>query len=186
MAFYTQSELSELGFKFLGRNVKISNKAAIYGHENISIGDNSRVDDFCVISGRVTIGRNVHMAVYSHLAGGRPGITMEDFSGLAYGVQVFTQSDDYSGKSMTNPTVPSKYKLETEAAVHIGRHCIIGTNALILPGVTIAEGTSVGAMSMVTKSTETWSIYFGTPAKRIKKRSKELLDLERQYLTDSS
>ena len=67
MAFYTQSELSELGFKFLGRNVKISNKAAIYGHENISIGDNSRVDDFCVISGRVTIGRNVHMAVYLSL-----------------------------------------------------------------------------------------------------------------------
>ena len=182
MAFYTDEELNELGFKHVGKNVKISKKASIYSYEKISIGDNSRIDDFCVISGVITIGRNVHLAVYSHLAGGRPGITMDDFSGLAYGVQVFAQSDDYSGKSMTNPTVPAVYKTETEAPIHIGRHCIIGTNTLILPGVTIAEGTSIGAMSMVTKSTKPWSIYFGAPAKRIKDRSKELILFEKQYL----
>lgn len=184
MAFYSEEDLRALGFKSIGKNVKISDRASIYSHDQISIGDNSRIDDFCVVSGRVEIGRNVHLAVYSHVAGGRPGIIMEDFSGLAYGAQVFAQSDDYSGRTLTNPTVPSEYKDESEAAVRIGRHCIIGTNTIILPGVTVAEGTSVGAMSMVTKTTQPWSIYFGAPAKRIKDRSKDLLQLEKKYLNE--
>jgi galactoside O-acetyltransferase len=58
----------------------------------------------------------------------------------------------------------------------------VGTNSLVFPGVILAEGTSVGAHSMVTKSTEEWSIYFGTPAKRIKARKRELLKLEADYL----
>ncbi|WP_427453794.1 acyltransferase [Litorimonas sp. WD9-15] len=184
MGFYSQDDLAKLGFKSIGKNVKVSERAAIYGHSQISLGDNSRIDDFCVVSGNVTIGRNVHLAVYSHIAGGRPGVTMEDFSGLAYGAQVFAQSDDYSGGTLTNPTVPAKYKKEIEAPVRLGRHCIIGTNAVILPGVTIEEGTSIGAMSMVTRSTKPWSIYFGVPAKRIKDRSRDLLELEKQYLAE--
>jgi galactoside O-acetyltransferase len=56
----------------------------------MSIGDYSRIDDFYVLSGKITIGRNVHIAVFCNLAGGEPGLTMEDFSGLAYHVNVFT------------------------------------------------------------------------------------------------
>ena len=94
MAYLTEKELSEMGFKSLGKNVRVSNKASIYSAENIEIGDNSRVDDFCVISGRVVIGRNVHVAVFCNVAGGEQGVFMEDFSGLAYGCHVFSQSDD--------------------------------------------------------------------------------------------
>ncbi len=184
MAFYSQQQLESMGFKSLGKNVRISDKASIYNHDQIEIGDHSRIDDFCVISGRVTIGRNVHIAVFCNVAGGEKGIVMEDFSGLAYGCQVFSQSDDYSGKSLTNPTVPDQYKQETKKAIHIGRHAIVGASSMILPGVTLAEGTSVGAMTMVTKSTEPWSIYFGIPAKKIKDRKKDLLELEQQYLQE--
>ncbi|NNC36252.1 MAG: acyltransferase [Hyphomonadaceae bacterium] len=182
MPFLNQLELNSLGFKRLGKNVRISEKASIYNADQIEIGDHSRIDDFCVISGNVKIGRNVHIAIYSQLSGGRPGIEMCDFSGLAYGCQIFAQSDDYSGTTMTNPTVPAEYKSEAEAPITIGRHCIIGTNSIVLPGVHIQEGTSVGAMSMVTKTTEPWSIYFGAPAKRIKARKKDLLELEKAYL----
>ncbi|CRM96137.1 MULTISPECIES: acyltransferase [Pseudomonas] len=182
MAFLTEAQLKEMGFKHLGKNVKISDKASLYNCDRISIGDNTRIDDFCMISGTVTLGRNVHIAVFSNVAGGEPGVTMEDFSGLAYGCQVFAQSDDYSGKTLTNPTVPNEYKAETKSAIYIGRHVIIGTHSIVLPGVNLAEGCSVGAMSMVTKSTEEWGIYFGVPAKRIKNRSRQLLDLEAKYL----
>jgi galactoside O-acetyltransferase len=113
-------------------------------------------------------------------------VTLEDFCGLAYGCHVFTQSDDYTGRTLTNPTVPVKYKLETKLPVLIKRHCIVGTCSVILPGVTIEEGTSVGAMSMVTKSTQPWSVYFGAPAKRLKARSKELLELEQEYLREEA
>jgi galactoside O-acetyltransferase len=182
MPFLTIEQLSSLGFRKLGKNVKISDKAVIYNPDQVEIGDHSRIDDFCVVSGKVTIGRNVHVAVFCNLAGGTEGITLDDFSGLAYSSQVFSQSDDYTGLTLTNPTVPAKYKKERKAAIHIGRHCIVGTSALIFPGVHLADGCSVGAMAMVTKSTEPWGVYAGIPARRVKERKRELLALEKEYL----
>ncbi len=182
MAFLTQEQLIACGFKSLGQHVKISDKAAIYNADQIEIGDHSRIDDFCSISGKVTMGRNVHIAVYCNVAGGELGINFHDFSGLAYGCHIFTQSDDYSGSSLTNPTVPDKYKKESKLPIVIGKHVIIGTNSLVFPGVTVAEGTSIGALSMVTKSTQEWSVYVGRPAKRVKARKNDLLKLEAEYL----
>lgn len=182
MAFLSDRQIRDVGFKKLGRDVRISEKASIYNPDLIEIGDYSRIDDFCVVSGRVTIGRNVHLAVFCNVAGGTEGVVLDDFSGLAYGCHVFSQSDDYTGRSMTNPTVPSQYKREIRRAVVIGRHCILGASSLVFPGVHMAEGCSLGAMSMLTKSTQPWSVYFGVPAKKIKNRSKDLLDLERTYL----
>ncbi len=182
MAFIKQEQLELMGFKSLGINVKISDKASLYNVDQMEIGDHSRIDDFCVVSGKVTIGRNVHFAVFCNVAGGEKGIVFEDFSGLAYGCHLFTQSDDYSGETLTNPTVPDIYKREVKKEILVGKHTIIGTGTLIFPGVILAEGTSVGALSMVTKSTEKWSIYTGIPAKRIKERKQDLLKLEKEYL----
>lgn len=186
MAFLTETSLKSLGFKRLGVNVKISDKAAIYNPELMEIGDHTRIDDFCVISGKVTLGRNVHIAIFCNIGGGDVGVTLDDFSGLAYGCHVFSQSDDYSGRTLTNPTVPDKYKNETKSPVHIKRHCIVGTCSIILPGVILEEGTSIGAMSLVTKPTEPWTIYFGIPAKRLKTRRRELLELEKDYLQEQT
>ncbi|UCV15986.1 acyltransferase [Quatrionicoccus australiensis] len=182
MPFLSQQQLESMGFRSLGRNVRISDKAAIYNPEQIEIGDHSRIDDFCVVSGKVSIGRNVHIAVFCNVAGGSEGIIFEDFSGLAYGCHVFSQSDDYTGRTLTNPTVPARFKREFKKAVRLGRHCIVGTNSLIFPGVILAEGCSVGAMSMVTKSTEEWGVYSGIPARRLKDRKRDLLVLEQAYL----
>lgn len=184
MAFLDKNSLSALGFKYLGANVKISDKASIYNPELMEVGDNSRIDDFCVISGKVTIGRNVHIAVFCNVGGGELGVTLDDFCGLAYGCHVFSQSDDYSGRTLTNPTVPARFKKEIKSPVHIKRHSIVGTSSVILPGVTLEEGTSVGAMSLVTKSTDAWTTYFGVPAKRLKTRKRELLDLEKAYILE--
>lgn len=186
MAFYTQNELDNMKFKHIGRNVKISSKASIYNCDCISIDDNSRIDDFCVLSGNITIGKNVHIAVFCNLAGGEKGIFMEDFSGLAYSVNVFTQSDDYTGLTLTNPTIPDKFKLEKKSAIYIKKHVIVGAGSMIFPGVILAEGCSVGAMSMVTKSTEEWKIYSGIPAKPFKDRKKDMLDLEEEFLRSTN
>ena len=183
MAWLNAKELKDLKLKSVGKNAKISNKAVFYNPELIEIGDNSRIDDFCVISGKVFIGKNVHIAVFSNIAGGELGITLEDFSGVAYNCNLFTQSDDYSGLTLSNPTIPDKFKTEIKKSIRIGKHCIIGASSLIFPGVYMKEGCSLGAMSMLTKSTEPWGIYFGVPAKRIKKRKDKLLALEEEYLS---
>ena len=182
MAYYNNEELEQMGFKYIGQNVKISNKASIYNCDQIEIGDNSRIDDFCVISGKIKIGRNVHITPQCLVAGGEKGILFEDFVTIAYQVQIFTQSDDYSGSTMTNSTIPLKYKNEDKKEVVLGKFSIVGASSVIMPGVILAEGTSVGAMSLVLLDTESWSIYVGNPAKKIKNRKKDLLELEKKYL----
>ncbi|MDX1490592.1 MAG: acyltransferase [Pseudohongiellaceae bacterium] len=186
MSYYSQDALAKFGFKHLGKNVKLSTKASVYDCEKISLFDNCRIDDFCLLSGSISIGRYVHVAPFCLLAGGEQGITMDDFSGLAYSVQVFSQSDDYSGMTMTNPNVDEAFKSVVRAAVHLGRHVIIGTSSIVFPGVDVAEGCAVGAMSLVTKSTEEWGIYVGNPARRIKDRKKDLLALESKFLEGKS
>lgn len=184
MAYLSYDALKSMGFRNLGSNVKISDKASIYNAESIAIGDSSRIDDFCVISGNVTIGKHVHIAPFCLVAGGEKGVVMDDFSGLAYNVQVFSQSDDYSGKTLTNPTVSDKYKKEKKLRVYIGRHVIVGASSIIFPGVNVAEGCSIGAMTLVNKNTDPWGIYVGNPAKRIKERKKGLLELEKNFLQE--
>ena len=120
------------------------------------------------------------------LAGGTPGIILDDFVTLAYGVKVFSQSDDYSGQTMTNSLIPAKYKNEFKAAVILEKFSIIGANSTIMPGVVIAEGCSVGAMSLILKNTIPWGIYVGIPAKKINERSKELLKLAKEFLCESN
>lgn len=182
MPYLDREALEGLGFASLGQNVRISDRAAIYNAEQMEIGDNSRIDDFCVLSGRLTIGRNVYIGPGGLIAGGQPGIVFDDFVTLAYHVQVFSQSDDYSGQTMTNSTVPTAYKAEFKRAVHLGRHSILGAGSIVMPGVILAEGTALGAATLVLRSTEPWGIYVGNPARRLRERHRDLLELEAQYL----
>ncbi len=184
MAYLTDSALKALGFKSLGRDVKISERASIYDCEQIEIGDYSRIDDFCVVSGAVSIGRFNHLTPMCLVAGGSPGIRLGDFCTLAYNVKVFSQSDDYGGESLTNSLIPKKFKNEVFKQVTLGKHVIVGAGSTVLPGVVVEEGCAIGAMSLVKTNTQPWGIYVGIPAKRLRDRSKQLLDLERQFLSE--
>ena len=182
MAYLSNIKIRTLGFKKKGKNILISEKASIYNYQTIEIGDNSRIDDFCIISGKVKIGRNVHITPGCIIAGGEKGVFIEDFVTLAYGVKVFAQSDDYSGLTMTNSTIPKQFKNETKRKVIIKKYTIIGAGAIIFPGVIIEEGNSIGAMSLILKSTRPWGIYAGVPIKKIKGRSKNLLKVSQKFL----
>lgn len=186
MPYLTEAQLAQMGFRSLGRNVRVSDKAAIYNADQIDIGDYSRIDDMCIISGRVVIGCYCHITPMCLVAGGTPGIFLSDFVTLAYGVKIFTQSDDYSGETMTNSLIPKKYKREIFQSVYLEKQCIVGAGSTIMPGVTLAQGCSVGAMSLLLKSTEPWGIYAGVPARRLKNRKKDLLALEAQFLKEKN
>jgi galactoside O-acetyltransferase len=182
MAWMSRRKLRQLGFAHLGAEVKVSTRAVIYNPEQTAIGDYSRIDDFCVLSGKVTLGRNVHIAVFVNLAGAEAGITVSDFAGISYASQVFAQSDDYTGVALTGPTVPVRYTKVFKAPVMFGRHVIVGAGSIVLPGVTVAEGCAIGAHSTVISSTKPWGIYVGTPARWLRRRRRDLLLLEEQYL----
>lgn len=180
MAFLTEKQLNEMGFAALGSNVLISDKASIYGGHRIKIGNNVRIDDFCVLSageGGIEIGNYIHIAVYSSLIGSGK-IALSDFVNISSKVAIYSSNDDYSGKFMTNPMVPAEYTSVTHADVNLGKHVIIGSGSVVLPGVTLHEGVAVGALSMVTKDCEAFGVYIGAPAKKIKNRKQDLLDIE--------
>ena len=185
MGYLSTDTIKSMGFKSIGQEVRISDKASIYNAADISIGDHSRIDDFCVLSGRISIGRNVHIAVHCSVSGGEPGVELSDFAGLAYGCHVFAQSDDYSGRTLTNPTVPSRFKKEIRKEVHVGRHVIVGAGSVVMPGVRLGDGCSIGAMSLVTRSTDAWFVYAGIPARKLHPRQKDMLELEADYLSDT-
>ena len=180
MSFYTNEELDRMGFAHLGQNVLVSRHASLYGIDRISIESNSRIDDFCVLSagsGGIHIGRYVHIAVMCSLIG-EERIALEDFSGLSGRVSIYSSSDDYSGDHLTNPTVPANLTQVDNKPVTLGRHVIIGSGSVILPGVTIGEGAAVGALALVRKSLKPFTIYTGSPTKAIGPRSRRMLELE--------
>lgn len=183
--FYSEDELKNLGLKAYGDNVLIGRNAILYTPEKLEIGNNVRIDDFCVLSGEIKLGNYIHISHFCGLYGGSQGITMEDYSGLSSKVTIYAVSDDYSGCSMTNPMIPSEYKpYSMEKKVLIKKHAIIGSGSIVLPGITIEEGSSIGSMSLCTKDTLQWSINVGIPAKKIKDRKKDLLMLEEKFNAD--
>jgi galactoside O-acetyltransferase len=180
MSFLNQEQLNNMGFKYLGKNVLISDKCSIYNPKNISIDDNTRIDDFSIISagdGGIVLGKYVHIACYSSLIG-RAKITMKDFSGVSSRVSVYSSSDNYDGEWMTNPCLPNNVTNTIHKDVIIGKHVVVGSNSVVLPGVTLFDGCSIGAMSLVNKSVDGQYVMVGIPIKKIKDRKSNIFNLE--------
>ena len=181
MSFLNQKQLDDLGFKSLGKNVLISDKCSIYNANNISINDNTRIDDFVVLSagdGGIEIGKYVHIACFSTIIG-KGKVVMKDYSGVSSRVSIYSSSDNYDGEYMTNPCLPKNVVNIIHKDVIIGKHVIIGSGSVILPGVILDDGCAVGAMSLVTKSVEGQYIIAGIPAKPIKPRKLNIFKLEK-------
>jgi galactoside O-acetyltransferase len=186
--YLTEGDLREFGFRSLGENVRISSDARIYGPENISIGNNVRIDDFVTVvavGGSVEIGNYVFIARGSHLAG-TFGIELRDFSSMAANTVIYSASDDYSGESLTAQAVPKEFTKYRGGKVVVGRHVIIGSGCSILGPAVIGEGCSIGAMSLIAKDLDPWGVYVGVPARRLKERSKALLEKEKELLARTS
>lgn len=178
--YYTETELKTFGFKSVGTNVRVAKSCTIIGLANISFGDNVRIDGGVVITAAaapVEIGSYVHIGGYGFLLGAG-GISIADFCTTSQGVKLYSGSDDYSGETMTNPMVPDALKKLDIGKIELQRHVIMGSTSVVLPGCTLGEGVAVGALSLVNESLAPWGIYAGTPARKLRPRSKNLLTLE--------
>lgn len=187
--FYSEKELKKFKFRSIGKNVFIKKNVGMFFIENISIGNNVRIDDNVIIvaskkNSPVKIGNYIHIASNCYLAGS-DGIDMMDFTTLAPGVLIFSGSDDYSGKKLTNPMVGNPYVGGKSGKVTLCKHVIIGAGSVVLPDLTIKQGSSVGALSLVNKNLNPWGVYSGIPAKKIKSRYKDVLKLEKKFLKNN-
>ena len=170
MGWLSREELKRLGFRSLGEDVLISDRATLHGAEHMRIGSHVRIDDFAVITARepVAIGSYVHISAHVFV-GGTAGVELADFVNLSVGAAVFSASDDFSGRHLLGPTVPDHLREVTAGRVTFDRYTGVGANSVVLPGVHFPEGSGVTPLTLVSRSLpEPWTLYGGVPMRRIR------------------
>ena len=167
--------MEELTFKKIGIDLFVDSTSVIKRPHLIEIGNHVAIDVGVYISTMANIGDYVHIAPYSCVIGGEDSkLIMEDFSGISAGCKILCGSDDYT-KGLMNPQVPIELRNTKISFVKFERFSCVGVNCVVMPGVTLAEGSVVGSNSVLTKDTEPWTIYVGSPAKPIKMRDKKII-----------
>lgn len=170
--------------KSVGKNVFISANVEIRRPHLVSVGNHIAIDSGFYITTKAEIGDHIHIAPYVAVIGGFKGyLKMGNFTNISVGSRIICGSDEFLGEGLiTAPGIPEQYRdnLKVEPVV-FKDFANTGANVVIFPGVTLAEGSVIGACSLVTQDTEPWTVYIGIPAKPIKKRPKEkMLQYARQ------
>ncbi|MBL7855233.1 MAG: acyltransferase [Cyclobacteriaceae bacterium] len=158
-----------------GEDVFISANVEIRRPNLVLIGSHVAIDTGFYLTTQADIGDYVHLGPYISVVGGaKSKLVVGDFATVAAGCRIIAGSDRFNGAGFTSVTVPEKYRDEVKySVVRIGRFAGVGTNVVIMPGVELGEGCVIGANSLVTQNTQPWTIYYGSPARPIRKRPKE-------------
>lgn len=162
--------------KSVGKDVFISANVEIKRPHLASIGNHVAIDTGFYATTRVEIEDHVHIAPYVNVIGGETGLLkMGNFTNIAVGGKIICGSDEFLGEGLiSTPGIPEEFRDNLKIQPIIFEDFAnVGANVVILPGITLGEGSVVGACSLLTNDTEPWTIYIGTPAKPIKVRSKE-------------
>ena len=174
-SFYSQKELTSIGFKSIGTNVLISKKASFYSPEEISIGNNVRIDDFCILSGKITLGSNIHISAFCALYGSHQ-IELEDYTGMSPKSIIFSAIDDFNGDYLIGSIHPENLTHIIAGKVTMKRFSQLAVDTVVFPGITIGEGAVTGAMTLVNKDLAPWTINVGIPVNKSWNRNKGILN----------
>jgi acetyltransferase-like isoleucine patch superfamily enzyme len=174
---------SGLRFRHMGSNVTVYKLAIILSPENVTLGSDIIIDDFVFIGShrRLVLGNRVHISSHSSITGGGR-VLLSDFSGMGSGARLISGTDDFTDGRLNGSAIPAEFRETHRGTIILEPHAIIGTNAVVLPDVTIGEGATVGAGSVVTRSLEPWGVYAGSPARKIKTRPRDIVLANEQRL----
>jgi len=157
-----------LQFKSCGLGFGAGYPLTITGGDNIVIGDRfySYGTDYlyACAGGEIVIGNNcsINTNVQIGASGGR--IIIGDNVIIAPNVVIRAANHGLKRE------MPMRFQPHTYGEIIIGDDVWIGSNAVITSGVILAKGTVVGAGAVVTKSTKSYSIVGGVPARKIGER----------------
>ena len=156
-----------------GKNFILGEYVILKKPDQLTIGNNVRISDFCRISSACDIGDECEIATGTYISGGsnKYKFTMKGYSSLAAGVRIWLSSNDYVNELVTHSVPEVK---EIEGDVTMEKYTGIGTNSVVMPNNHIPEGVSIGALSFVPSGYqfEPWTVYAGRPIRPIKKRNK--------------
>jgi dTDP-4-amino-4,6-dideoxy-D-glucose acyltransferase len=171
--YYSYDELKALGFQRVGDDVQISRKCSLYEIRGC-IGSFVRIDDFSMLTGHIEIGNYVHVSASCYLGGKNSRLILQNFCGVSQKVSIFTSCDDFRGEYLGNPMVPREYTRVRTGDVVLGRGCLIGAHSVVLPGVNVGEGASIGALCVISQSIEPGEIIVSPCVKNIKMGVRDL------------
>lgn len=169
--------------KSCGEDVFISASVEIRRPHLVAIGSHVAIDSGVYLTTAARIGDYVHLSPYITCIGGAQStLLVEDFVTIAAGSRLICGSDRFMGDGFTSVTVPTEFRDTVDfGTIRCARFAGIGTNAVIMPNVTIGEGSVIGACAFVTEDTEPWTVYVGVPARPIKARPRDkMLEYARQ------
>ena len=161
--------------KSVGDDVFISANVEIRRPHLVSIGNHVAIDSGVYMTTAVTIGDYTHLSPYITVIGGeKSDLIIEHFVTIAAGSRLICGSDRFMGDGFTSVTAPEEFRDTVDfGTIRCQRFAGIGTNVVIMPNVIIAEGSVIGACSLVTKDTEPWTVYVGIPARPVKTRPRD-------------
>jgi galactoside O-acetyltransferase len=174
----SRSELEDLGFARLGDDVRIDRRAALFGTEHMHLGSHVRIDAFATVTAGpapVVIGSYTHVAAHCYLSGAQGGITLGYGAGVAPFGAIYSAVEDYTGGHLTNPSVPEDLRSTTVGEVLIGAHAAIGSSSVVLSGLRLGFGSSVGALSFVGRPVRAFEVVHGNPIRRVGRRDEDRL-----------
>lgn len=163
--------------KSVGQDVFISANVEIRRPHLVAIGNHVAIDTGFYLTTQAELGDYIHIGPYVNIIGGEHGLLkMGHFTNIALGSKIICVSDDFTGQSLiTAPGIPKEFTKLRSAPIIFENFANVGANCVIMPGVTLAEGSVIGAGSVVTRSTKPWTIYVGSPARPVKDRPKEIM-----------
>lgn len=161
-------KVNKTKFKKIGSNVILESGVLVFHPENIIIADNVYIGHNTILKGyyknEMIIGYNTWIGqnCFFHSAG---GINIGNAVGIGPLVKILTSSH-----LETDINKPVLYEPLSFKKVKIKDGCDIGVGTIILPGVTIGEGSIIGAGAVVTEDIPDYAVAVGCPAKVIRKR----------------
>ncbi|MEI6883256.1 MAG: acyltransferase [Bacteroidota bacterium] len=154
-------------FHKIGKKTKIRKRLSrhdLYPWHKFVIGDHSTIECFTVLNngaGDLIIGKDVLIGIGSIIVG---PVTIGDHSGT--GQHVFISGFNHS---YDDPAIETRLQPLDKKPVVLGIDVHIGSNSVVLSGVTIGDKTQIGAGSVVTKDIPSYCVAAGNPAKILKK-----------------
>lgn len=147
----------------IGRNFHVARGVFLWAKKELTIGDDFYIGKYSIIETDCHIGNGVIIANHVGIVG-RYDHNYQEIGTLVRNASSI-RDDDYNWKGLGQIT-------------EIGDDVWIGFGSIVMGGVKIANGTIIGAGSVVTHDTEPYSIYAGVPAKKIRDRFDSKEDLE--------
>jgi acetyltransferase-like isoleucine patch superfamily enzyme len=158
----------------VGQDVFISANVEIRRPHLLRLGSHLAIDSGFYCTTGAQLGDYIHIGPYVTIIGGEPArLEMAGFNTIGAGSRILCASDEFLGNGLVGMAPPEFRDVVRVEPVVFERFASLGTNVVVHPGVTLAEGSVVGSCSLVTRSTRPWTIYRGIPARPWKKRPRK-------------